>query len=98
MGKYTQSKRADYDIAKITARSFDDFGERQTIKYMDGLTDFLQMLADTPRCGRDFTHNKTNRVYLYTRYISHVVYYRQRKNDIFIVRILHKKMLPEKHL
>ena len=97
-GKYTKSQKTDHDIAKITARSFEDFGERQTIKYMNGLTDLLQVLADNPETGQGFIHGKTNREYLYKRYISHVVYYRKRKNDIFIVRILHKKMLPEKHL
>ena len=44
-GKYTKSKKADHDIAKITTRSFEDFGEQQTLKYMAGLADFLQILA-----------------------------------------------------
>ena len=97
-GKYQKSKRTDHDIAHLTARSFTDFGEQQTIKYTNGLTQTLQDLADNPQKGREFVHGKTQRVYLYHRYISHVIYYRQRKDDIFIVRILHKKMQPEKHL
>ena len=97
-GKYTKSKRADRDLARITARSFGDFGEQQTINHMDGLTERLQILADAPDRGRFFTHSKTGRNYLYHRYISHVIYYRQRKNDIFIVRILHNKMQPERHI
>ena len=63
--KYTKSKRADRDIARITARSFEDFGEQQTIKYMGGLTERLQSLADDPDRGRLFTHSKTGRTYLY---------------------------------
>ena len=97
-GSYTKSKRADRDIRAITKRSMADFGEIQTDKYMEGLEKTLNMLADNPERGRNFTHGTTNRTYLFYRYISHVVYYRQRKNDIFIVRILHTKMLPEKHI
>jgi toxin ParE1/3/4 len=96
--KFTKSKKADFDIEQITKRSFDDFGERQTIKYMQGLIKCMQMLANNPELGRDFTHNKTKCTYLFYRHVSHIIYYRQRKNEIFIVRILHAKMLPHNHL
>jgi len=95
---YTKSKLADKDILHITKRSLKDFGEKQTDKYMNGLDETLNMLAGTPERGRVFTHGMTKRGYFFYRYTSHVVYYRQRKTDIFITRILHKQMLPEKHL
>lgn len=97
-GKYVKSKKVDHDIVHITAQSFSDFGERQTLKYIDGLIETLQMLADTPELGRDYVHATTQRSYLFHRYISHVIYYRKRKNDIFLVRILHTKMLPENYI
>jgi toxin ParE1/3/4 len=96
--KYTKSQKADIDIAHITQRSFDDFGEKQTITYMGGLIESLQALANNPERGRAFIHSKTQQTYLFYRYVSHVIYYRQRSHDIFIVRILHTKMLPENHL
>lgn len=95
---YTLSKLADKDILHIAKRSLQDFGELQTDKYMNGLEETLNMLASTPDRGGNFTHAITKTTYFYKRYTSHVVYYRQRKNDIFITRILHVKMLPEKHL
>jgi toxin ParE1/3/4 len=95
---YTRSKRADQDIKQIIKRSMADFGELQTDKYIEGLEETLNMLAEHPDWGHTFTPEKTKRIYLRYRYMSHVVYYRQRKHDIFIVRILHTKMLPEKHL
>ena len=98
VARYTKSKVADRDIEHITAHSFSNFGKRQTIKYMDGLAELLQLLADHPKCGHTFIHSKTGKVYLHYPYVSHVIYYRQRGSDIFIVRILHKRMLPEKHL
>lgn len=95
---YTISNRADQDIKKITLRSLTDFGENQTDKYMAGMKAALEAIADTPSLGRPFTPKKSTREYLYYRYVSHVVYYRLRKNDVFIVRMLHTKMLPEEHL
>ncbi|VAW97148.1 hypothetical protein MNBD_GAMMA20-856 [hydrothermal vent metagenome] len=29
---------------------------------------------------------------------SHVIYYKRQGDDIVIVRVLHKRMLPDKHL
>lgn len=95
---YSKSKGADQDIKQITKGSMADFGELQTNKYMEGLGATLQRLADKPDRGRPFIHSATQRTYLYHRYVSHIVYYRQKKQAIFIVRIPHIKMLPEKHL
>lgn len=96
--KYKKSRYADQDINKITKRSLKDFGELQIDKYMEGMEEIFETLADHPDFGRTFIHGTTKTEYRYYRYVSHVVYYRQRKNDIFIVRILHIKMLPEKYL
>ena len=98
MNTYIRSKRTKQDIQQITRRSVEDFGETQTLKYMVDLKAKMQLLADRPDIGRDFVHSRTKRQYLFFRHESHVIYYRKRKCDVFIVRILHIKMLPEKHL
>lgn len=95
-GKYNKSKSTDQDIKNITKQSIIDFGEQQTDKYLQGLEESLELLADNPKLGRAFSLAKLE--FYYYRYVSHVIYYQQRKQDIFIVRILHKKMLPEIHL
>lgn len=98
MSKYVLSKRADEDIKQILLRSIADFGEIQTDQYIAGLVNVLNMLADNPEIGSAFLHEKTERRYLRHRYMSHALYYRRREDSIFIVRILHAKMLPENHL
>jgi toxin ParE1/3/4 len=97
-GKYTKSKHADHDIRTIIIRSMADFGEAQTDKYIEGLESALCELAEAPGKGRPFVGDRTGQEYSRYRYVSHVIYYRKRQNDIFIVRILHEKMLPENHL
>lgn len=98
MNNHIRSKKSSQDIREITKRSMEDFGETQTLVYMAGLKERMQLLADRPDIGRAFVHTRTEQQYLFFRYESHVIYYRKRKSDIFIVRILHSKMLPEKHL
>lgn len=98
LNKYKRSKRTKRDIVSITERSVEDFGEKQTREYMQGLKAAMQVLADNPDKGREFTHRKTGVEYLRYNYVSHVIYYRKRKDDIFITRILHARMLPEKHI
>lgn len=98
MNIYTRSKKSTQDIREITKRSVDDFGVARTLEYMAGLKERMQLLAERPDIGRGFAHTRSKQQYLFFRYESHVIYYRKRKSDIFIVRILHSKILPEKHL
>jgi len=98
VNNYTRSKKSTENIQKITKRSMEDFGETQTLEYLAGLKERMHVLADRPDIGRGFLDTRTEQQYLFFRYESHVIYYRNRKSDIFIVRILHSKMLPEKHL
>ena len=95
---YTFSVKAKLDIKNLVKQSLNNFGELQTEKYISELKQFLQVLADSPEQGRTFIHSTTQNTYCYKRFSSHVIYYRLRKNDIFILRILHKRMIPERHL
>ncbi len=58
---YIISKLADIDISQITKWSLQDFGEKQTVKYMNGLEEILNMLADTPKRGRPFINNNNKK-------------------------------------
>ncbi len=95
---YILSRKAAQDIQQITQQSIADFGRLQTDDYMDGMGHSLDIVADSPDIGLSFIHSRSQRIYFRHRYVSHMIYYRQRKNDIFIIRILHVKMLPERHL
>ncbi len=87
-GNYTKSKRTDQDIKQIAKRSIKDFGELQTDKYLDGLEETLQLLADNPSLGRSCDYLRKG--YQRHEYQSHIIFYRKRKSDIFVARIIHK--------
>jgi plasmid stabilization system protein ParE len=90
--RYTHAARAD--LLSIGDFTLDTFGPVQYDVYMDGLAAYCQQLAATPVLGRP--HKPP---YQWSRYVSHVVYFRRKDDaDIVVVRILHKSMLPELHL
>lgn len=89
-GKFTLSKRADRAVADIYRDTLREWGERQADKYIDGLEGCLQLLADSPGLGRKCDDIKAG--YQRFEYERHIIFYRTRKSDIFIVHILHDRM------
>lgn len=97
-GKFRLSKKAAADIRRLALDSLRDFGDLQTDVYMQGLDATFETIAANPGIGTQFVHSRTGKTYRRLRYVSHVVYYRERSQDVFIVRVLHTHMLPTKHL
>jgi plasmid stabilization system protein ParE len=59
---------------------------------MDGLEAYCQRLAEEPILARPYRRPP----YHWSRYVSHVVYFRREDDgNVVVVRILAKKMLPE---
>ncbi len=96
MSKYKFAPEARDDIKNIIDYTLKKWGKAQANKYIDELEALAGNLAKTPNLGkgRDALH-KGLLSYLYQ---SHVLYYLKRKNGIIIIRILHARMHPEKHL
>lgn len=93
---YTLSKKADQDVKAIFTYSYTAFGAAQADKYLDGLETSFEMLADNPLLGRNCDWLRAG--YHCYDYASHVIFYRLRKHDIFISRILHSRMDAQRHL
>lgn len=94
---YVISVKAKSDIKSIAKYTIKEFGERQSLKYAQGLKEALGELADNPELGRRYVAVK-NKMLLRYRYKSHVVFYYIESKGIFIVRILGGKMDFPKHL
>jgi toxin ParE1/3/4 len=68
----------------------------QANRYLDGLARCFEQLAQNPCMGRpcDGIRPGCRRM----EQQRHVVFYKADKDGIFIVRILHQRMLPSRHL
>jgi toxin ParE1/3/4 len=80
------------EIARYTLHRW---GEDQVIRYLDELEACCRQLADHPTLGRacDDIRPGLRRM----EHGRHVVFYRQDAKGIIVSRILHQRMLPERH-
>ena len=95
MAAFRFSRRAEADLLSIAAYGLRTWGEDQAIRYLDDLEKCCQMLADNPMLGRasDYIRPGLRRM----ERGKHVVFYREAAGGILVSRILHQRVLPERH-
>jgi toxin ParE1/3/4 len=89
------SRRAEADLQSIAEYTLRAWGEAQTARYLSDLENCCGMLAHNPGLGRsgDGIRSGLRRM----EHEKHIVFYRLQKPDgILVVRILHRRTLPEK--
>ena len=95
MASFRFSRLAEADLLGIGAYTLRTWGEDQTILYIDDLEACCQTLADNPTLGRACDDVRpTLRRMERGRY---VVFYREDAGGILVSRILHQRMLPDRH-
>ncbi|MCP4321417.1 MAG: type II toxin-antitoxin system RelE/ParE family toxin [Alteromonadales bacterium] len=96
MTKYTLSKKASEDLANIFQYTYKNFNISQAESYLSELEECFIMLSKEP----DLAHRVEDIRKDYFRYLyrKHAVYFKARKDDIFIIRVLHQQMKYELHL
>lgn len=72
------------------------WGVDQAERYVGGIRDAVVRIAGNPRLGRRC--DEIRQGYFKLTVQSHVLLYRQDGGDIVIVRVLHGRMDPERHL
>jgi toxin ParE1/3/4 len=87
---------AERDIIDIYLYTLQKFGPLQAGKYTSELFGRISDIAAQPSLGRDFSdvHPGTRR----SNQASHAIYYRQTGTGVLILRILHQRMDPARHL
>lgn len=96
MPDFRLSKLADGDIVNIAQYTIEQFGIKQARTYRDSLAICFHSLAKNPKLGRVIDHiGKGLRCYDHK---SHAVFYKVNRQDILIIRILHKSMDAHQHL
>lgn len=96
MNSYTLSQKADADIEQIAAVSLQRWGLARAEKYILSLHDAFNRLADFPELGRDASHIRHG--YRATEITSHIAFYRTTEAGVLIIRVLHARMDPRRHL
>ncbi|MEN9465137.1 MAG: hypothetical protein RL217_1318 [Pseudomonadota bacterium] len=93
---YKLSGLAAQDFADIYEYSLLNFGVKQADFYTDELKQLLNKLDETPLIGKSCSDLAPE--LLKFPFQHHIIFYRKRSQDIFVVRFLHEKMQPKLHL
>jgi toxin ParE1/3/4 len=88
------SRRAEADLLSIAAYTLRAWADDQTIRYIDDLEAYCQMLANNPAFGRVCDNIRPGLRRMERG--RHVIFYREAGRGILISRILHQRMLPER--
>lgn len=96
MAAFRLSRLADADLMGIGAYTLRTWGEDQAIRYLNALEACCQRLADHPKSGRPCESVRPGLRRM--EHAKHVVFFRREPGGILISRILHERMLPERHL
>ena len=91
MSSFTLTRKAKADLKSIAVHSEEKWGREQRYIYIKQFDDVFHLLAKSPDIGHKCDYIKPG----YRKFpnSSHVIFFRQiSKNEIQIVRILHKRM------
>jgi toxin ParE1/3/4 len=95
VARFRFSRRAEADLLSIGEYTLREWGKAQAARYIGDLEVCGQTLADNPALGRlcDEVRPGLRR----HEHGKHVIFYRQERGGILVSRILHQRMLPERH-
>lgn len=96
MAEYRLSPAAERDLESIWKYTREEWGLEQAERYIDLLTEALQVLADSPKSAPACDHIRAG----YRRRLveRHTVYFRIMDYGIAVIRVLHDRMDPPRHL
>ena len=87
------SKLARLDLIEIGDYTVDHWGAEQAVRYLDSLQKCFNVIAANPEIGRNC--DRLRKGYRRIEHEKHVIFYRDDKQGVLIVRILHHRVLPE---
>ncbi len=95
MAAFRFSRRAEADLLRIAEYTLRTWGKAHAARYLGEMEKWCQTLANNPALGRlcDDVRPGLHRL----EHGKHVVFYRRESLGILVTRILHQRMLPERH-
>lgn len=96
MANFELTEAADRDLTEIYRYSYLNFGTGQADAYLSALELCFARLAQFPQIGRSIDH--VRRGYFRFEHARHTVFYVRIEQGVRIVRVLHERMDPDRHL
>ena len=96
MAGFFLSGKAKADVKEIGRYTQHRWGVKQRNRYLGELDGCFQKIGANPTLGNSAEAIRAG--YRRIREGSHVVFFRKAGNEVEIVRVLHERMLPGKHL
>lgn len=96
MSEYRLSPAALADLEAIFDYSAEHWSLAQAVRYTGLIRGTCERLAEAPTTARDASAIRPG--YRYASAGSHVVYFRIEDEGIAVIRILHSRMDPARHL
>ncbi len=96
MGTYRLTTDAGRDLSTIREFTKNQWGNKQSRKYIVELRETLTLLSDNPLMG--IQRSDIGEGIHSFPHASHVIYYLLKRKRIVIIGILHGSMVPTKHL
>lgn len=95
MARLRFSRRAEAELLNIGGYTLRTSGEEQASRYLDQIETCCRTLGGSPAMGRLSDSIRPG----LRRYEcgQHVIFYRQDPKGILVVRILHGRVLPQRH-
>lgn len=90
------SHAARRDLLEIAEFTRERWGQAQCEKYLSHLDTRLRALTRDSELGRRCDHIKPD--YWQLRVGRHLVFYKVAKSSVDVIRVLHERMLPRRHL
>ena len=96
MTRIELTKEAERDLINIFLFGVEHFGVVQAERYSSLLTAKIESAAANPSFGADYDFVRSGLLRYEAK--SHAIYYRQTSDGILVLRILHGRMDPARHL
>ncbi len=96
MADFRLTPEAKSDLIKIRHFTKQNWGSKQSKKYISELRQTMLLLADNPSLGK--ARPEVGLDVFSFPYPSHVIYYMVHKQQLVVFGVLHKSMIPLKHL
>ncbi len=96
MSGYRLTPDAQSDLVEIRRYTLKQWGSLQSQEYLSALRQTIRLLAETPTLGKQRPDVALG-VFSFP-HMSHVIYYVIHAHELIVFGVLHKRMVPFKHL